>query len=216
MIAVSVVGVKRRSLAAVLAVVSLTGGCHGNATAKSPSGPVSSTGTPSQSADPDLADPCASPNTTVTRNKPFGGPQVPQARVRDLGPYVGQWNVHGEVMEIHRDGTGVVSSFTPEYSENDIVRLTRYRSPDRLLMQVVRVEFTTPDGAPRPRPTDACTLAAGLPVIGDSSILHFVGRDFLYESVTTSHLNPHDIKGNGGNPYWCGEKAGRAALEQCN
>lgn len=160
-------------------------------------------------------DPCVTPNTIVTRKTPYGGAWRTSDRVSSLGPYVGGWNVHGEEMVLRANGTGYVSSHSAEYQERDLVRLTRYRKPDRLVMEVVEVTYTTPAGAPRPAPTDDCSLADGLVQPGDMSVLHFVAPHVLYESVAVSHLAPFDIKGNGGNPYWCGDGASTAHLRDC-
>jgi hypothetical protein len=186
-------------------------------------GTTSGAATPSPSPRPSLAaspldeDPCATPNTIVTRRPPWGGQPLESDRVSSLGSFVGDWHVHGEQMVLRANGTGFVESFTPDYSEKDIVQVTRYRNPDRAVMRVVEVRYSDPSKKmPLPAPADDCSLAVGLVQPGDTSVLHFVEPHVLREVVAVSHLAPDEIKGDNANPYWSSEGASPARRADCN
>jgi len=59
-------------------------------------------------------DACATPTTVVTRQTLPRNLLNETDRVATLGPFAGEWNVHGAMMTLRPDGTGTVGG--PELS----------------------------------------------------------------------------------------------------
>jgi hypothetical protein len=159
-------------------------------------------------------DPCATPNTTVTRRQP-PRPLNEADRVPGLGPFAGTWNVHGSEMTLREQGpsTKRASLNFAERVETDTVRWTRYRNPARLLLVVTKVEYSDDQGRPAPEPSEACWLSDGSVEPGDSSLLFFAAPHLLEEMYLTSHVSLTDIEGRNG--YWCGDGLDKRYQDRC-
>jgi hypothetical protein len=160
-----------------------------------------------------MVDPCATPNTVVTRRQPPGGALRPQDRAAGAGPFAGSWHVHDGYLVLRSDGTGMqtfVAGGPPV--EVDTLVVTYYRNPDRLLVRVTSVSYGSGDPASAvPTPSNACPDASA--VAGDEQVLRFVAPHLLITSIIVSHLPPADP--NVGNPYWCQEGLATQLQDRC-
>jgi hypothetical protein len=152
-------------------------------------------------------DPCATPNTMVTRRS-APRPLRARDRVAGLGPFAGHWAVHGSRMDLRSRGRSEVSTSFNSVGpygtvETDTVRWTRYRNPDRLLLVVTDVRYEDGTGTPVSEPSDACWLADGSVQPGDSSLLWIAAPHLLEDMILVSHASPINVEGENG--YWCGE-----------
>jgi hypothetical protein len=164
-----------------------------------------------KSSSPLPPDACATPNTVVTRQTLPRNLLNETDRVAPLGPFAGEWNVHGATMTVRPDGTGtVVESGSP--AEWIQLRWLRYRNPDRLVNIVASVSFHYGSDMPGPVPTDACSLADGWSHVGDESVLRVVAPHLLRETILISHIAPANLHGN---PYWCGPGLASALQSRC-
>jgi len=160
-----------------------------------------------------MIDPCATPNTVLTRTQPPGGPLQSQDRADGVGPFGGYWHVHDGYMMLRSDGTGTQTSAAggPPV-EVDTLALTYYRNPDRLLARVTSVAYGSGEVASAvPTPSNACPDA--FYVAGDEFLLRFVAPHLLITNIIVSQLPPADM--DIGNPYWCQEELSPQLQDKC-
>jgi hypothetical protein len=160
-----------------------------------------------------MIDPCATPNTVLSRTQPPGGALLPQDRAVGVGPFAGYWHVHDGYMVLRSDGSGTqTSAAAGPPVEVDTLALTYYRNPDRLLARVTSVAYGSGDSASAVRtPSNACPDA--FYVAGDEFVLHFVAPHLLITNIIVSQLPPADM--DIGNPYWCQEEMSPQLQDRC-
>jgi hypothetical protein len=122
-------------------------------------------------------------------------------------------------MDLRSSGTSEIATSYNDVGphgtvERDTVRWTRYRNPDRLVLEVTAVRYEDGTGQPVPEPTDACWLADGSTQPGQSSVLRVAAPHMLQELSLADHsapVNPNDEDGN----FWCGVGLAERYLRMC-
>ena len=128
----------------------------------------------------------------------------------DLGPYVGDWHVHGSTMTIAADGTGSTSWNAGPCDNGGGMCLGKaalkvVAESSGLVATVVDVHVVDPSGTRRTDQRDW----PDTPKSGSRFSLRVVAPGVLTSAVVTG---PQYI----GNPYWCSDTAAQTWQTQCN